>query len=150
MALVAIVPTCLFWLGQPAVAQSKCLQAKATFVDVCLGGPTCTGTITQGGILNGTTLTLFTGGPSLTPDPNTFSFTNDLTITTVQGQLKIRIVNLFNVATGVTSGFGNIDPNTSTGRFAGATGLLFVSGKAVGNNPFTVKFDISGEICLAN
>ena len=146
MPLVAL--TCLFCVGQPAVAQSNCLQAKATFVDVCLGGPTCRGTITQGGILNGTTVTLFTSGANPTPDPNTFSLTNELTITTVQGQLKVRIVTLFNVATGVASGFGSIDPNTSTGRFALATGLLFV-GKAVSDNPFTIKLDISGEICFA-
>ena len=148
MTLVAIMPTYLFCLGQPAVAQS--LKAKATFVDVCLGGSTCTGTITEGGILNGTTVTLFTGGPNITPDPNTFSFTNDFTITTVQGELKVQIVNVFNVVTGVTAGFGNINPNASTGRFAGATGALFVTGKVLGNSPFTVKLNIRGEISLAN
>jgi hypothetical protein len=35
-------------------------------------------------------------------------------------------------------------------RYAEASALLFVGGKAVGDNPFTIKFDISGEICLAN
>jgi hypothetical protein len=149
MALVAIVLPCFFALGQPAVAQGK-LQVKATLVDVCLGGPTCTGTITQGGILNGTSLTFFTGGPNPTPDPTTLSFANELTITTVQGELKVKIVTLFNVVTGVAAGFGNIDPNASTGRFAGATGVLFVGGQPLSNNPFTIKLDISGEISLGN
>jgi hypothetical protein len=124
------------------------MQAKATFVDVCT--TTCAGTISQGGILTGTTTTVFTGGPNPTPNPTTFSFTNELTVTTVQGQLKVSIVNLFNVVSGVTSGFGNIDPSTSTGSFGGATGVLFVNGKSVNLSPFTVKLDISGEICLAD
>lgn len=149
MALVAVVLTCFFALNQPAVAQGN-HEVKATFVDVCLGGPTCTGTITQGGILNGTSVTFFTGGPSPTPDPATFSFANELTITTVQGELKVKIVTLFNNVTGVSAGFGNIDPNASTGRFAGATGALFVVGKTLSYNPFTVQLNIGGEISLVN
>jgi hypothetical protein len=148
---IAIVLTCLFCLSQPLLAQTNCFQAKATFVDVCVAGtPNCAGTITQGGILNGTTVTVFTGGPSSTPDAVTFTFANTLTITTIQGQLKVKVVNLFHVPTTVASGFGNIDTNASTGRFAGATGTLFINGKAISDNPFTVKFDVSGEICLAN
>jgi hypothetical protein len=149
---IASVLTCLFCLSQPLLAHSNCVQVKATLVDVCVpGAPACTGTITQGGILNGTTVTVFTGGANPTPDPNTFSFTHDLTITTILGQLKYHAVNLFNVANGVASGFGSIDPNASTGRFAGATGVLFESGKTVSfGPPFTIKLDITGEICLAN
>jgi hypothetical protein len=147
---IAIALTCLFCLSQPILAQSNCIEAKATFVDVCVAGtPNCAGTITQGGILNGTTVTVFTGGPTPTPDPATFTFANELTVTTVQGQLKVRVVNLFNVA-GVASGIGNIDPNAGTGRLARATGLLFLSGKVISSSPFTTKLDISGQICLVN
>ena len=147
---ITIALTCLFCLSQPLLAQSHCVQAKATFVDVCAGGPACAGTITQGGILNGTTGTVFMGGPTPTPAPSTLSFTNELTVTTVRGQFKVEIVTLFDVVTGVISGFGSIDPNTSTGAFVGSTGLLFFSGKTISNSPFTFKLDISGEICLAN
>jgi len=148
---IANVIACLFCLSQPLLAQSNCIQVKATLVDVCVAGaPNCAGTISQGGILTGTSTTVFSTAVNPTPDPNTLSFANEWTDTTVQGQLKVRIVNLFNVATGVTSGFGNIDGNSSTGRFAGATGVIFINGQAINNTPFTVKLDISGEICLVH
>jgi hypothetical protein len=44
---------------------------------------------------------------------------------------------------------GRINPKTSTGRFAGATGVPFPSGKTTGNG-FTYQAEIAGEICLAD
>jgi len=148
MASIAIVLTCMFCLEQPAVAQT--ISVKATDVDVCAGGPICAGTVTQGGILNGTSVTVFSPAVTPTPDPDTLSFSFDWTVTTVQGQLKASFVNLFNVITGVTTCMGSIDPNNSTGRFAGASGVLFMNGTAINNSPFTVKLDVTGKINLDN
>src|SRR5437016_3643749 len=77
----------MFSLGMPAAAQSQCQQVKATFVDVFNGGLTSSGTFTQAGFLNGTTLTVYTPGGNPTPAPTVVSFIAELTITTRQGQL---------------------------------------------------------------
>jgi hypothetical protein len=37
-------------------------------------------------------------------------------------------VGIFDVATGVFSAIGRIDPDASTGDFAGATGVLYING----------------------
>jgi hypothetical protein len=145
---ITVMLTCLFFLGQAALAEGNNHSVKATDVEVCTGGPTCLGTVTQGGILNGTSVTVFSPGFTPTLDPNTASFSYDWTVTTVHGQLRVRFVNLFNAVTGVTTAMGTIDPNNSTGRFAGATGVLFESGNAINNSPFTVKLDVTGEINL--
>jgi len=147
---IATVLICLFFLGQAALAQSTNLPVKATEVATCTGPLNCTGTVTQGGILNGTSVVAFSPGATPTLDPNTLSFAFDWTLTTVQGQLKARFVNLFNVVTGITTAMGAVDPNNSTGRFAGATGVLFNRGGVISNSPFTVKTDITGDINLAN
>ena len=145
---LAMLLICLFLLGQAALAQGPNLSVKATEVDTCSGPVTCAGTVTQGGILNGTSVTAFSPGFTPTLDPTTLSFSFDWTVTTVQGQLRVRFVNLFNVVTGVNTAMGTIDPNNSTGRFAGATGVLFMNGKVISNSPFTVKLDVTGEINL--
>ncbi|MGH9961836.1 MAG: hypothetical protein ACREBC_32685, partial [Pyrinomonadaceae bacterium] len=159
MALVAVVLTlCLFSLEQPTSAQeqsksaqsahSRCRRAKGKLSEV--SNPTgTTGRITRGGILNGTTELVFTSGVLATPDPTTVSYTDDFTITTKQGQLKISDVGLFDFATGLFTTIGRINPTTSTGRFAGATGVLFTSGKTTDGGE-TFQSRITGEICLAH
>jgi len=111
------------------------------------------GTVTNGKFLNGTLEDVINSdaGFVFTPDPNVVTFLSDLTITTVDGQLKATPLTAFNFVTGFWSEFGNINPNTSTGRFAGATGVIFFSGKTIGNvdtGPF--EAEITGEICFAN
>ncbi len=64
-----------------------------------------------------------------TPDPNTFSYNDDFTVTTNHGVLKTHNVGIFDVATGLFSEIARIDPNASTGDFAGATGVLYINGK---------------------
>ena len=145
---VAIVLACLCVLGQAALAQAPNLPVNATEIGTCSSPVTCEGTVTHGGILNGTSVLAFSPGATPTLDPNTLSFSYDWTLTTVQGQLTVRFVNLFNVVTGVTTAMGTIDPNNSTGRFAGATGVMFSNGRVISNSPFTVKTDITGEIDL--
>lgn len=111
------------------------------------------GTITEAGMLNGSTEDVidFGAGFVVTPDPNVVAYTGDSTITTIHGQLKISAVTTQSIVTGDFTQFGYIDPNTSTGRFAGATGIIFFNGVPIGDpsiGPY--KSVIVGEVCFAN
>jgi hypothetical protein len=131
-------------LPPSASAVSDCKKVRAN-----LSGGGGSGTITQGGILNGTTQGVFTSGFTPTPDATTFSFTDDLTVTTDKGVLKTHNVAIFDVARGVFSAIDRIDPNASMGDFAGATGVLYVNGKTPDGGA-TIQAEIAGEICFAN
>jgi hypothetical protein len=149
MTLVAVALTFGLLQGQSALAQSNCKDAKGTWVDVYNGGNTTSGTITNGGILNGTTLTVYTSGAFPTPVPTTVSYTGDLTITANQGQLKTNIVYIYDFPTGLWTAMGRINTGASTGRFAGATGVLYFNGRTTGSAiPITYLSEITGEICL--
>ena len=138
----------------PQSAKSKCKQAKGYFfdtIDLSIGGTT--GTITNGGILNGTTETVYNPDFVFTPNTNNqvVSYIGDLTITTHQGELRTSNVYLYDFATGLFTVIGRINPATSTGRFAGATGVLYINGNTIGVFPDqSYPSDIAGEICLAN
>jgi len=151
MTLVAAMWTVgLFALQQPAFAEGKCQEVEAKFVDVYNGGNSTSGTIAHEGILNGTTLSVYTSAAFPTPVPTIVSFTADLSITTKRGQLKTGNVYIYDFATGLFTVLGRINPNASTGIFTGATGVLFISGKTIGKSiPFTYLSDITGEICFA-
>src|SRR5262249_29306094 len=139
-------------LAQSALAQGNCQQVKATLTDVFSGGNSSSGTITQGGILNGTSLTVYSPGGVFTQDPNVVTFLAEKTITTSQGQLKTSEIYLYAIATNQSTALWRINPSGSTGRFAGATGLLFLNeSKAVMNGTVVTYFaGITGEICFAN
>ncbi len=126
-----------------------CQKAKGNLGVVNNGNGTTSGTIRQGGNLNGTTQAIFTSAFTPTPDPNTFSFTDDLSITTNTGVLKTHNVGIFDVATGLFSAINRIDPNASTGDFAEATGVLYINGKTTDGGA-TFQGKIAGEICFAN
>ncbi len=134
----------LFSLSQSASADSTCHRVKGN-----LSGGGGSGTITQGGILNGTTQAVFTSMFAPTPDPTTFSFTDDLTVTTHRGVLKTHNVAIFDTARGVFSAIDRIDPHASTGDFAGATGVLYINGRTPDGGA-TIQAEITGEICFAN
>lgn len=142
---------CLFSLPQATLAadDGDCKKAKGNLSVVNNGNGTTSGTITQGGKLNGATQAVFTSALTPTPDPNTFSYTDDFTVTTNGGVLKTRNVSLFDVVTGSFSEIARIDPNASTGDFAGATGVLYINGKTTDGGA-TFQAEISGEICFAN
>ena len=131
-------------LAESASAESHCKQVSGN-----LSGGSGSGTIKQGRILNGTTQAVFTSAFTPTSDPTTFSFTDDLTITTDKGVLKTHNVAIFNVAAGLFSAIDRIDPNASTGDFAGATGVLYINGKTTDGGA-TIQAEITGEICFAN
>lgn len=147
-ALVALTIG-LFPLPQSALADSDCKKAKGNLSVVNNFNGTTSGTITQSGRLNGTTQAVFTSMFTATPDLNTSSFTDDLTITTKNGVLKTHNVGIFDVATGLFSAIDRIDPNASTGDFVGATGVLYINGKTTDGGA-TFQAEITGEICFAN
>jgi hypothetical protein len=125
IALSALLMFCLFSLGQPAFAQSpnsNCKRAKAQQVFVFDPATnTTTGTITNGGGLNGTTLEVLGSSVLPTPDPTTVTFIGDFTLTTIHGQLKGSEVVLFDFVASAGAALLRINPTTSTGKFAGPT-----------------------------
>jgi len=140
----------LFSSSPSASAVGVCHKAKGNLSIVNNGNGTTNGTITQGGQLNGTNQAVFTSMFTATPDPNTFSFTDDDSITTYHnGVLKTHNVGIFDMARGLFTAIARIDPNTSTGNFAGATGVLYINGKTTDGGA-TFQAEITGEICFAN
>lgn len=149
---IAIAIFGLVGLGQPAFAQSKCRQARGVWVDGIPGTPYTgqSGTITQGGILNGTTVVVYDPAFVITPNPNVVAFIAELTISTRHGQLKTGNVYLYdNAKMNLWTAMGFIDPKTSTGKFAGATGVLYFNGKTIGAYPLAVyASNLTGQICF--
>ena len=139
----------LFPVAQSVSAVSDCKKVKGNISVVNNGNGTTSGTITKGGRLNGTTQAIFTSALTPTLDPSTFSFTDDLTVTTNKGVLVTHNVGIFDVVKGLFSAINRIDPNASTGEFAGATGVLYINGKTTDGGA-TFQAEITGEICFAN
>ena len=140
--------------AHPQSANSNCKTITGNSVqafDPATG--TLFGTTANGGVFNGTLedVVNFDAGFVLTPDPNVITYLSNLTINTVNGQLKATSnVNTFNFVTGDFSEFGQINPMTSTGKFAGATGVIFFTGRTVGTpdvGPY--EAEISAHICFA-
>lgn len=132
-----------------AMAFSNCHKVKGTEVAAFTSPTTVEGTVTRGGILNGTTLSVLTSAFMPTPDPNVFSFTIQKTFTTDKGVLQTYSPHLLDYTTGVGTAYARIDPNASTGIFAGATGLLYFNFQQ-NNDGVTSTSQISGEICFAD
>jgi len=146
-ALVALTSG-LFSSAPSVLAVSDCQRAKGNLSAV-INGNGSTGTITQGGKLNGTTEAVHTSGVFPTPVPGTVSFTDDLSITTNKGVLITHNVVVFDGVRGLFAAIARIDPNASTGDFAGATGVLYLNGQTTDGGA-TVQAEITGEICFAN
>lgn len=147
---------CLVSFDQSASAQSTnhCKKVKGQWVEFYPGtGDADFGTITNAGILDGTTETIFGSDLFSTPDPASVSFVADSTITTNRGVLKthnVYVMDLTNFPpTGLAAALYRIDPIASTGIFAGATGVLNISAK-VTDAGFTVHYEITGEICFTS
>jgi hypothetical protein len=140
----------LISLADCASGRSDCKQAKGETVQVAVGTAPSTGAITNGGDLNGTLTDVFTSTAFSTPDTAIVSFAGDLTITTNQGRLVASAVHFFDFSNGVASVQARINPTASTGRFAGASGFLFLNGVTTNSSPFTIQLTVSGQICTAN
>jgi hypothetical protein len=160
----------LFSLAECVWGQSNCKDVKADFsLTVPPGQPpkVAVGTVTNGGDLNGTiTLTDSVSVGSPTPDPFVVSYTQDVIITTNEGQLTATSLQAFDFfhlifsvpPFGLNSRIQRIGPTsaktgsaTSTGRFAGATGYYFLTAVATPANggAFTGPGEITGRICYS-
>jgi hypothetical protein len=148
-AAAIVLTVCSVAAHRPAYAQSPddCMKVKGRLMLESRNGRTL-GTLTNGGILTGTTEIVFGPAASPTPDPTTVSFVGDLTLTTNRGVLKTHDVYLFDGSIGVGTGIHRIDPNASTGVFAGSTGVLYDNSKATG--PGTIQGAVTGTICFEN
>jgi hypothetical protein len=140
LGLVLVIPA-----HRASAGGNECKDVRADQTATVTSATATTGTITHGGILNGTTADLFTSALIATPDPNTFSFTDTLTITSARGgTLTDNDVTIYNLTLAV---FSTISPiSNGTGVLAGATGTLFVSGSSTDGVHFKDK--IVGQICL--
>jgi hypothetical protein len=148
---VLALSLCISSSTQSALAQSNCKEAKGILDEVFfIGGNSTSGTLSNGGWLNGTTLVVFTGAPSF-PLPNVAVFAGQFTITTDHGQLKTSNAYLLDVAAQKGTVLGNIDPDGSTGIFAGATGTIFLNYTTINlaGNPQTFQSEVHGQVCFA-
>jgi hypothetical protein len=138
-------------LDKSESGQSSCKEAKGNFPEFWGGGGESPGTISNGGWLNGTTLAVFTSAGFPTPVPTQFTYTAAFTITTGQGLLKGTRTFLTDVGTGWAVDMTIIDPNASTGRFAGATGVLYVYQIKRNTDPAPTTYHsvIVGLVCFA-
>ena len=141
----------LLCLKQPALAQSNCKEAKGNLVESFDGVSTSTGTLTNAGWLDGTTVAVFNSPGYPTPDPTQVTFASTFTLTTNQGQLKgSNRVYLFDFVRGQGVTWVKIDPAASTGIFAGATGVLFIDllrSTTVAVGPYYQV--VAGQVCFA-
>ena len=147
VTLVAVVFT-LGSLQQSAEAQSansNCVKVQGRETGV-FDGVSVDITITGAGILNGRGRFTFdfASGTFPTPDPNSFTYRGEYTISTQQGQLNQRYVALDQFGPPfIHTHIARVVPETSTGRFAGATGVIYAKGDGV-------NVEFTGEICFAN
>lgn len=153
---VAAVALSLLPLEQPTSARSassaqspnsNCKEVKGNLT-VEFGTGTASGAITNGNGLNGTFATAFNpGSVAPTADPTSVTFTGDSTISTEKGVLVTHDVYLFDFVRALGPGMLRIDSTTSTGDFAGATGILYINPN-FGDPPGHAQ--LFGKICLAN
>ena len=150
LAKLVLIPltACLYSQATWADDDGNCKSARGVLSVVNNGNGTTSGAITQGGRLNGTTQALFTSALTPTPDPSTVSYTDDFTVTAHGGVLKARNVGIFDFGAGLFTEIARIDPAASTGRFAGATGVLYVNGTTTDGGA-TFQAQVTGEVCFA-
>jgi hypothetical protein len=136
---------------QSASERSNCKKAKGNLVEFWGGGNDSPGKLTNGGWLDGTTLVVFTSVGFPTPVASAFSYTGAHTLTTSHGELKGTRLFLTDVATGWGLDMTTIDPNASTGIFAGATGVLYVNTIKSNTAPPPTWYvsEIIGRVCFA-
>ena len=159
VALVLAVGS--FTLGGTALAQEAVGLGRSE--DVCYrvvgeardtwpgAGGVSTGVMAASGLLYGTTQYVYDTAGFPTPDPNVVTFGAALTLTTRHGMAAARVLFLFDVATGTWTSIATIDPGSSTGRFAGATGTLwFPSGRTVNLEGGAQSYPsyVTGHLCL--
>ena len=142
----------LVLLQQATSAENRCKEAKGNLVEAFdPGSNTTTGTLSDGGWLDGTTVAVFNSGAYPTPVPKEVTFTSTFTLTTNHGKLNGDRIYLLDLVTGQGMAMVKIDPTTSTGVFAGATGVVFfglIKSTTVAVGPYYEV--VSGQICFAH
>jgi len=150
-SVMTMLTLSLLCIERPALAQSNCKEAKGNFVESFDGVSTTTGTLTNGGWLDGTTVAVFNSPGYPTPDPTEVTFASTFTLTTNQGQLQgSNRVYLLDLVRGIGVSMVKIDPAASTGIFAGATGVLFLDllrSTTVAVGPYYEV--VGGQVCFA-
>ena len=68
---------------------------------------------------------------------------------TSHGQLKTGNVFLYHFGTGLFTSLGRVNSEATTGRFAAATGVVFLNGETLGDGR-TFKSALGGEACLGD
>ena len=142
--VVAFVPSVL--------AESDCKPIVAIQRDVLITencpspiGFCAGGTITGNHGLRGTTFfSAVSFDPIVNDSHGRLVVPGQSTFTTDDGVLQISDVSVFDVARGTFSGIGKI--TNGTGKWEGATGDIFTTGRVGPNGSFTT--DTTGEICL--
>lgn len=143
-----------------AATAKECKQIHAEIVSssTTAGCTSPIGLCTSGTIdgnfgLDGTTyLTTdsFAPGPNTAPKaPNVFSYSGVLQIAARHGTLTARDTGIFDplpIGTGVFSSFDII--TGGTGRYAGASGILFIMGRTVVNTGQFVS-TVTGTVCMS-
>jgi hypothetical protein len=152
--MAAVLSAGLAMLDAPLQAESGdsgCRTARGRLVEVF--DPTTgstSGTLENAGWLNGLVEAAFNSAVFPTPDPNKVTFSSTLTIATPHGTLRgARRTYLFDFVTGNGSDVTDIDPDGSTGRFAGATGVLYsnlLESESVATGPYHSVF--VARVCL--
>jgi hypothetical protein len=138
------------------VDATQCKQINAQFVQYQVTGcPSpigfCSTAEIDSGLLKGTkTFTALgatpTAGLGAIEAATTISYAGPVLIATDQGEVDVSFVGVYDTANAVFSELGRVQGGT--GRFADATGNLFVTGHATdGGTVFPST--MSGEVCLA-
>jgi hypothetical protein len=146
-------------MTRSAEAQGLCVpvfghyQAAFTTTNCTAPSGLCaTGTITNGGILDSTSLFVeldqaASAGMPLTEPGTTVSYSGTLTVTTPHGALTLRDLG---VVAGAQANFTELErPTSGTGAFANASNVFFISGTMPNN---ATQFDgmIYGQLCGIN
>ena len=144
----ALLAVCLSTAATPAAAASTpgCLKVHGTLeavVSTFDSGTGFSGTITKGGVLNGTTADVFT----LESGEVVFTYNATFGDSTRNGVLQTDDSGAI-LPGGILSESGTVDPAASTGGFAGARGSLSFSGSTTDYVHFTAS--VSGLICGTN
>jgi hypothetical protein len=140
-------------VGLRRSAHVNCYKVVGEARDTWPGaGNVSTGVIASFGLLNGATQYVYDTEGFPTPDPNVVTFGAGLTVTTKHGTVGGRVLFLFDVVTGTWTSIATVDPKSSTGRFAGATGTLwFPSGTTINLDGGAQSYPsyLTGHLCLA-
>ena len=136
--------------------ECKQIHAEITSSSTSVGCLSPIGLCTSGTIegnfgLDGTTyLTTdsFAPGPATAPKaPNVFSYSGTLQITSRHGTLTTRDTGIFDPLPTGTGVFTSFDIITGgTGRYAGASGILFIAGRTVASSGQFVS-TVTGAVC---